>query len=436
MADGKLGLFEKVVVFKLDRLSRSLRLLLELEEKLKECGVALFSIKESIDTSFAIGRTVFQVLGLVSEWERENIIERTKSGKLQRYREGCWAGGGGYHYGYDYDKDTKKLIINRGQSAVVKRIYQLYSNGKSMSYIAGLLNDEKVPLHSMKSRAWRPSSIRNIIVSPTYIGTQYVNHYTHISQLMDKMPKDVIKIKVPRIVSNAVWQPANDHRKHNRHLQPQKREPSLLQGLITCGVCGYAFMVQETPTRKAYSCRGRLKANHPDGSRKCAVSIIKADWLEEKVWSRIEEIINDPNKLKSVLEETIESLKNRDTELSARIRPVNDEFARIQAQKARLAELERTQGLLRFWKDKVNSMAWNTENEDGSMVRLVDKPHRTVLALINAEDKGISDAVQFPAVKRELLDMLQMRLVAYDDRVEVKAIFPIETISRQLCTSS
>jgi len=475
LADGKLGLFGKVVVFKLDRLSRNLRLLLELEEKLKECGVALFSIKESIDTSFAIGRTVFQVLGLVSEWERENIIERTKAGKLQRYREGCWAGGR-HPYGYDYDKDTKKLIINKGQSAVVKRIYQLYSNGKSMSYIAGLLNDEKVPLHSMKSKAWRPSSIRNIIVSPTYIGTQYVNHHTHISQLMDKMPKDAIKIKVPRIVSNAVWQSANDHRKHNRHLQPQKREPSLLQGLITCGVCGYAFMVQETPTRKAYSCRGRLKANHPDGSRKCAVSIIKADWLEEKVWSRIEEIINDPNKLKSVLEETIESLKNRDAELSARIRPVNDELARIQAQKARLAEewvmmsmdpakcreiqrslereetrlnaikgntdpaqieeLERTQGLLRFWKDKVNSMAWNTENEDGSMVRLVDKPHRTVLALINAEDKDISDAVQFPAVKRELLDMLQMRLVAYDDRVEVKAIFPIETISRQLCTSS
>jgi len=81
-------------------------------------------------------------------------------------------------------------------------------------------------------------------------------------------------------------------------------------------------------------------------------------------------------------------------------------------------------------------MAWNTENEDGSMIRLVDKPHRTVLALINAEDKDVSDAVQFPAVKRELLDMLQVRLVAYEDRVEVKSIFPIEKINRQLCTSS
>ena len=101
-----------------------------------------------------------------------------------------------------------------------------------------------------------------------------------------------------------------------------------------------------------------------------------------------------------------------------------------------IEELERTQGMLKFWESQVNSMAWNTENEDGSMVRLVDKPHRTVLALINAEDKDISDAVQFPAVKRELLDMLQVRLVAYEDRVEVNSIFRIETISRQLCTSS
>jgi len=390
--------------------------------------------------------------------------------------QSIWDDARGFIEHGDYDKDTKKLVINKEQAAVIKRIYQLYSNGKSMSYISDLLNGEKVPLHSMKSKAWRPSSIRNIIVNPTYIGTQYVNHHVHISQLMDKMPKDAIKIKVPRIVSSAVWQSADDHRKHHKHLQPQKKEPSLLQGLIMCGVCGYAFMVQGISTRKAYGCRGRLKANHPDGSPKCTVPPIEADWLEREVWSRIEEIIDDPNKLKSVLDKTIESLKNRDVELSAKIRSVNDELARIQAQKARLAEewvvmsmdpakcremqrslereearlnsikshidptqieeLERTRGLLRFWEGQANSMVWNTENEDGSMIRLVDKPHRTVLALINAEDKDVSDAVQFPAVKRELLDMLQVRLVVYEDRVEVKSIFPIEKISRQLCTSS
>ena len=101
-----------------------------------------------------------------------------------------------------------------------------------------------------------------------------------------------------------------------------------------------------------------------------------------------------------------------------------------------IEELERTRGWLRFWEGQVNSMAWNPENEDGSMVRLVDIPHRSTKALVNSENKDISDIVHFPAGKRGFLDVLQMRLVAYEDRVEVNSIFPKEIISRLLCTSS
>ncbi len=99
-------------------------------------------------------------------------------------------------------------------------------------------------------------------------------------------------------------------------------------------------------------------------------------------------------------------------------------------------ELERTQGLLRFWENQVNSMAWNTESEDGSMVKVVDKPHSTVLSLVGIENSDVSDAVQFLAKKRELLDMLQVRLTAYEDRVDVKAIFTVEPINSQTSNTS
>ncbi|MFC1968324.1 hypothetical protein ACFLVX_02900 [Chloroflexota bacterium] len=81
-------------------------------------------------------------------------------------------------------------------------------------------------------------------------------------------------------------------------------------------------------------------------------------------------------------------------------------------------------------------MAWNTENEDDNMIRLVDQPHRTVLTLVGIEDKDVSNTLQCPTTKRELLDMLQVRLVAFEGRAEVKAIFHIDPIKRQLCTSS
>lgn len=224
LADAKLGMFEKVVVFKLDRLSRNLRLLLELEEKLKESGVSLFSIKESIDTSFAIGRTVFQVLGLVSEWERENIVERTKAGRLQRYKEGCWAGGR-TPYEYSYNTQTKKLVINMTQASIVRRIFEMYSTGKSMAYIANALNSEKVPPRFDTGKGWRVSAVRDILANPIFQGTQYVHHGLHVSKLLKSNLQDAIKIKVPRIVSDAMWKSAQEYRKNNRHLQPMHREP-------------------------------------------------------------------------------------------------------------------------------------------------------------------------------------------------------------------
>lgn len=78
---------DRVLVWKLDRLARNLRLLLEIEDKLRAMKVPLISITENIDTSTALGRMMFQLLGNIAEWERKNIIYRLKSGRLARYKE-------------------------------------------------------------------------------------------------------------------------------------------------------------------------------------------------------------------------------------------------------------------------------------------------------------------------------------------------------------
>jgi hypothetical protein len=91
-------------------------------------------------------------------------------------------------------------------------------------------------------------------------------------------------------------------------------------------------------------------------------------------------------------------------------------------------ELERTRAMLQFWNSQLKSMAWNLENEDGSKVRVVDKPHLIALKVSGFEDKDITEIMHFPATKRELLDILQVKLIVFMDRAEVKAVFPIEPI--------
>ena len=79
---------DRVLTYTLDRLARNLRLLLEIEDRLRAKKVRLISITEHIDTATVFGRMVFQILGNIAEWERKTIIERTRSGRLARYKEG------------------------------------------------------------------------------------------------------------------------------------------------------------------------------------------------------------------------------------------------------------------------------------------------------------------------------------------------------------
>jgi len=470
LSDAKLGLFQKVVVYKLDRLARKLRLMLELEEKLKECDVSLHSVKETLDTSTAIGRTVFQMLGLVSEWERDTIVERTKAGRLQRYKEGCW-GPGNSPYGYDYNRSTKKLVINKGEARIVRRIFEEYALGKSMVCIANMLNDERIPPRGKHGKGWRNGSIRDVLFRPTYKGTQIVNIYQHCSRPPEVIPNNAIIIDVPRIVSDSLWEIAQERRKNNKHFRPPQSGHWLLQGFVTCGLCGYNFRTEVTHNRRCYGCRGRLKYTHIDGSPRCTSPRLDAEWLEQQVWQRIEDSINDPNKLEKLLKETVNSLREREADLNARIKPINKRLDEITEQKSKLAEewvigsiapdrlqelkhgldqeearlrsikseidpaqieeLERTSAMLRFWQKQLQALDWDTETEDGQKIRVVDEPHKIALTIVGLDDKSLSDILHFPANRRGVLDLLQVRVIVFMDRVEIKAVFPIEPIGCQ-----
>ena len=92
--------------------------------------------------------------------------------------------------------------------------------------------------------------------------------------------------------------------------------------------------------------------------------------------------------------------------------------------------------MLNFWEHQIRAMAWNTENEDGTMFRLVDGPHDVALKLVGLDDADHSKSAGFPTSRRQLLDKLQVRLSVFDDRVEVKSLFPVEPVGVQLCTST
>ena len=103
---------------------------------------------------------------------------------------------------------------------------------------------------------------------------------------------------------------------------------------------------------------------------------------------------------------------------------------------AQIEELEQTQSKLRFWNRQLQLMSWNLETEDGQMVRTVDKPHYNVLRILGLDNVDMTKISQFPATKRELLDKLQVKVVVFCDRIEVKAVFSADPVYYQKCTST
>ena len=162
--DIKDGIINNVLVYKLDRITRSTKDLIYLIELFEKYNCTFNSQTEKIDTSNAVGRMFIKIIGIFAEFERENLAERISFGYEQKTREGNYTNCNGV-YGYDY-VNGYGLVINKCESLVVNCIYNWFLDGVSMSEIVRLLSDTP----TKRGGVWRVSTIKSILTNPLYIG--------------------------------------------------------------------------------------------------------------------------------------------------------------------------------------------------------------------------------------------------------------------------
>ena len=185
--DIKNNRINNVLVFKIDRLTRSTRDLIDLVEYFNRYECDFNSLCESIDTSSATGRMFIKIIGIFAEFERENLAERVSMGYEQKTREGNYTNCNGV-YGYDYVDG--KLIVNDNESIVVKNIFNSFLNGESMLRIAKRLESNFVP--TKRGGKWRSSTIKSILTNPLYIGN--VRYGLHKNNGFEVVGKNIDKI--------------------------------------------------------------------------------------------------------------------------------------------------------------------------------------------------------------------------------------------------
>lgn len=298
--DAQSKLFDTVLVYKLDRLSRSQKDTLYLiEDIFLKNNIEFVSLLENFDTSTPFGRAVIGLLSVFAQLEREQIKERMQLGKLGRAKAGksmMWAK---TSYGYNYDKETGSMTVDEYEALAVKEIYSSYLAGMSITKLRDKINEEYP-----KQPAWSYRTIRGILANPVYCG---LNQYK--GQTFQGTHKAIISL--------------DDFEQTQRELakrQQTAKELSnprpfqakyMLSGLAQCGYCHAPLKVILGAVRKdgsrfkRYECYQR----HPritkgvtvyNDNKKCDSGYYEMEPLENFVLEQVAKLQNNPDKIQEL----------------------------------------------------------------------------------------------------------------------------------------
>lgn len=312
LRDVENGEIDTILIYKLDRLSRSQKdTLYMIEELFIKHDTALISLSESFDTSTAFGRAMVGILSVFAQLERENFRERSKLGMIQRAKEGKWCGFGykGTMFGYDYVNG--ELIVNDYEAMLVKKIYELYINGYGVAKIYKYLNKHYPNVINSTN------GVKNVLERVVYTGkVKYLN--------------EVYEGNHEAIISEGTYNRVQAMKK-SRNNKSKSDVIYMLTGVLQCGCCGYKAQgtvsssryKDKVYTRRYYKCNTNKRNNVLGRNERCELKSIRKESLEKKVIEQIKNIdidlkiqnLQDEKNEKLVIEGQLEQLEKQSEKL-------------------------------------------------------------------------------------------------------------------------
>ncbi len=306
MADIASGRIDCIVVYKIDRLSRSLMDFARIMETLERHGVSLVSVTQQFNTTSSMGRLTLNILLSFAQFEREIISERTRDKIAAARRRGKWTGGPPV-LGYDRERDNRgtRIVVNKDEGERVRSIHRLYLESGSM-----------LPtLHELKRRGWRTkryqtvsgvwrggtefdkSSLQKILTNVVYLGKVTYKGEIHEGEHEAILDEDLFSR-----VQGLLRRNRNSGGRYSRN-----KLGALLKGLVRCKACGCAmshhFATRGSKRYRYYVCIQAQKK----GWDACPAPSLPAQQLEQFVLEQIKALGRDP----SILEDSLRATQAR-----------------------------------------------------------------------------------------------------------------------------
>ena len=452
------GQLEAVLIYSPDRLSRKYAYQVLLVEELTRCGVEVVFLK-SPSGATPEDQLLVQFQGMIAEYERAQIAERSRRGKRHRAQMGSVNVLSGAPFGYRYVKKTESSAAYykaiESEAKVVQMVFDLYTRqDHSINAIARLLNQRQIPSRTGAAR-WERSTVWGMLRNPAYQGRacfgkteirprqritrplrQRNGMITRNSANHERPRQDWIEIAVPALISEEIFALAQEQLEKNKRHSPRRTiEPTLLQGMLVCERCGYALYRTSTRTslRKIYyyRCLGSDAYRHLKGAL-CDSRPIRQDYLDSAVWTEILRLLEDPSLIQTELNRRLEAAKNTDP-LRRRVDNLQREQMRLTNRMERLVtayqedllnleELRRRIPELRKQQQAVQSELESLETTAADQTRYM----RLVDGLANFGERIRAKANTINVLERQkILRLLVKEVLVGKDTITIRHSIPV-----------
>jgi len=332
------GQIQVALAYSPDRLSRKYAYQILLIEEFARHGVETVFVKSPQGDS-AEDQLLVQFQGMIAEYERAQILERSRRGKRHRAQAGEVSVMSGAPYGYRYIRKTDEIpaayVVDEAEARIVRRVYEMYTvEGLSIGEITRRLNTEGVP--ARKASRWERSVVWGVLRNPAYrgvacFGKTRISARTRVMRPQrrrgtttpsitaghQRPREEWIEIPVPALVTEESFARAQELLYQNK-IRSRRRTiaPSVVQGLVSCAKCGYALSRTSTQTtaRKIhyYKCIGSDSWRKLGGPVCDKGRFIRQEFLDQIVWTEVIRLLEEPALIHQELDRRLAAARTSD----------------------------------------------------------------------------------------------------------------------------
>jgi site-specific DNA recombinase len=322
------GRLDVLYVLNPDRLARRYAYQVVLLDEFARHGVSVVFLNGPTGRT-AEDELLVQVQGMIAEYERAKILERSRRGKLHKARNGIINPLSGAPYGYQYvrksESESARYQVLLHEAKVVRDVFRMFVEEQVTTYGIAKRLSTQAALTRMGHVKWDTGAVWRMLKNPAYMGRaaygktvmmpsvkqlRLVRGRNAISRRsgrsVPKPPDQWLSIPVPAIVSTEMYAAAQDQLERNRRMSQRnaRGQRYLLQGLVCCRKCGYGFygrMSNSTypgagPLRGYYYCGGSVVRRFGDKAV-CHMPSVRVEQLDSYVWASVKEVVQDPGRI-------------------------------------------------------------------------------------------------------------------------------------------